>query len=98
MIVNANPNRFPREEIKAVLEQRQIRYRSLAAGSLAQELGAPLFSNLALLGYFSAFENAPFGHRELRAIIGKTSPGRFLEINLKIFDAGLERAMKEKGA
>ncbi len=98
LIVNANPSRFPREEIKAALEERQIHYRSLPASSLAQELGAPQFSNLALLGYFSAFENAPFGHRELRAIIGKTSPGRFLEINLKIFDAGLERAMKEKGA
>jgi indolepyruvate ferredoxin oxidoreductase beta subunit len=98
MVVNANPDRFPREEIRDLLAKKEIVYRSLPAGSIAQELGAPLFSNLALLGYFSAFGNSLFGPQELRTVIEKISPGRFMQINLKIFDAGHEFATKEKGA
>jgi indolepyruvate ferredoxin oxidoreductase beta subunit len=98
MYVNANPDRFPREEISGYLAEKEVVYRSLPAESIAQELGAPPFSNLALLGYFSAFDNPPFSQQELRTVIEKISPGGFKQINLKIFDAGHERAMKEKGA
>jgi indolepyruvate ferredoxin oxidoreductase beta subunit len=96
MYVNANADHFPREEIRGFLAKKEIFYRSFAARSIAQELGAPLASNLAMLGYFSSFDNPPFGPQELRAVIEEISPGRFKQVNLKIFDAGHERAMKEK--
>jgi indolepyruvate ferredoxin oxidoreductase beta subunit len=98
MYVNANADHFPREEIRGFLAKKEIFYRSFPAGFVAQELGAPLSSNLALLGYFSAFDNTPFSQEELRGVIEKISPGGFRQINLKIFDAGRERAMKEKAA
>lgn len=98
MYVNANVDHFPREEVRGFLAKKGIFYRSLPAGSIAQEMGAPLSSNLAMLGYFSTFDNPPFGQQELRSVIEKISPERFRQINLKIFDAGHERAMKEKGA
>jgi indolepyruvate ferredoxin oxidoreductase beta subunit len=97
MYVNANPDLFPREEIRGFLAKKEISYRSFPAGSVAQDLGAPLSSNLALLGYFCALENTPFAHQELRGVIERVSPGTFRQINLKIFDAGHERAVKEKG-
>jgi indolepyruvate ferredoxin oxidoreductase beta subunit len=97
MYVNANADRFPREEIRGFLAKKEIFYRSFPAGSIAQELGAPRSSNLAMLAYFSTFDNPPFGQQELRTVIEKISPGRFRQINLEIFDAGHERAMKEKG-
>jgi indolepyruvate ferredoxin oxidoreductase beta subunit len=98
MVVNAKPGRFPREETKHFLDRKEIIYRSIPADAIAQKLGAPLSSNLALLGYFSAGNNAPFGHQELRAVIERISPERFREKNLAIFDAGLGRASEEKGA
>jgi indolepyruvate ferredoxin oxidoreductase, beta subunit len=98
MYVNTNADHFPREEVRGFLAKKEIFYRSFPAGSVALELGAALSSNLAMLGYFSAFDNTPFGPEELRGVIEKISPVRFSQINLKIFDAGLERAMEEKGA
>jgi indolepyruvate ferredoxin oxidoreductase beta subunit len=97
MYVDANVDQFPRKEVRGFLDKKEIFYRFFPAGSVAQDLGAPLSSNLALLGYFSAFDNTPFGQEELRRVIEKISPERFREINLKVFDAGHERATKEKG-
>jgi Pyruvate/2-oxoacid:ferredoxin oxidoreductase gamma subunit len=57
-----------------------------------------LSSNLALLGFFSGLDDALFSHAELRATVTKISPERAREKNLRIFDAGLEKAIKEKGA
>jgi len=98
MYVNANAQPFPREEVKAYLEKLNILSRALPAGQLAQELGAPMSSNLALLGFFSAFEERPVTREDLRKTIENISPERFRDKNLIIFDAGLERGLKEKGA
>lgn len=93
--VNTDSQKFPTEEVKSFLEKREISYRSVPAGTIAQELGAPLSSNLALLGYFSAFGEAPVTNEEMRNTIDQISPDKFKEINLKVFDAGHERGMEE---
>jgi indolepyruvate ferredoxin oxidoreductase beta subunit len=92
--VNTDTNHFPRDEVKGFLENRGIVCRSLPAGKIAQELGAPRSSNLTLLGYFSAFGEGPVSHQELRETIMKMSPDRFKEINLEVFDEGLKRGME----
>jgi hypothetical protein len=69
--------------------------RSLPAAAIAQERGAPLSSNLALLGYFSAFGEGPIPHDEMRETVERISPERFREMNLAIFDAGCEKAKGE---
>jgi indolepyruvate ferredoxin oxidoreductase beta subunit len=97
MVVNANPEHFPRKDVKGFLGKKEIIYRSLLAGSMAQELGAPMSANLALLGYFSGFDDTPFDHLEIRSIVEKISPERFREKNLQIFDAGVAVAAKEEG-
>jgi len=91
MYVNTNSKHFPREEAKGLLEKRRIIYRSIPAGSIAQELGAPRSSNLALLGYFSAFGEGPIGYKDLKATIDTISPQKFKDINLNVFEAGYER-------
>lgn len=98
LYVNANAHPFPREEVKAYLEKKNILYRALPAGQMAQELGAPMSSNLALLGFFSAFGEGPMGREDLRLTIEKISPDPFRDKNLMIFDAGLERGLKEREA
>ncbi len=96
--VNTSSQHFPREEVKEFLNKRKIIYRSVSAGTIALELGAPMSSNLALLGFFSAFGEGLVNQDELRATIKHISPGRFKEINLNVFDAGFEKGMEEKRA
>jgi indolepyruvate ferredoxin oxidoreductase beta subunit len=91
MFVNTNSRHFPREEVRNFLDKRAVIYRSVPAATIAQELGAPRSSNLALLGYFSAFVVGPVGYEELKATIDKMSPKKLKDINMKIFQAGYTR-------
>lgn len=93
--VNANSQHFPRKEVKGFLDKREIIYRSVPAGKIALELDAPLCTNLALIGYFSAFGEGPASEKELRETIKNISLDRFREINLKVFQAGLEKGLEE---
>lgn len=97
MFVNADPKPFPRGEVKAFLDTMEITYHAIAASELATGLGAPLSSNLALLGYFSALDQGPVNHEELRATIDRISPDRFREKNLMVFDAGLRSGLEKRG-
>jgi indolepyruvate ferredoxin oxidoreductase, beta subunit len=96
LFANADSGRFPVDKVRVFLEKGRIACHAVPAGAIAQELGAPLSSNLALLGFFSGLDDALFSHSELRATITKISPEPVREKNLRIFDAGLEKAIKEK--
>jgi len=98
LYVNARPGRFPKDEVKAYLEKRGIAYHATPAGDMAMELGAPMSTNLALLGFYSAFEEIPATHEELRATIERITPERFLEANFRVFDAGYEAASSNGGS
>ena len=68
-------------------------YLALDALSLAQAHGlAPVAANLILLGYAAGKKTLFADSRILEGIIGKISPPRFLEANLKAFRLGLEAA------
>jgi indolepyruvate ferredoxin oxidoreductase beta subunit len=55
-------------------------------------------TNLALLGFFSAFKEGPLSQDEIRRTIDQISPDRFKEINLKVFDAGFENGSKKNAS
>jgi indolepyruvate ferredoxin oxidoreductase beta subunit len=102
MYVNINSHHSPKEEVKAFIAKRDIIYRSVSAGAIALEMRAPFSSNLAILGYFSAFREGPFrespvNHEALRTTIETISPDRFKEKNLKVFDAGFQKGIGEVG-
>lgn len=97
LYVNANPRRFPRENVKGYLDKREVACHSAPAGEMAMELGAPMSTNVALLGFYSAFEEIPATHSELRATIERITPERFLDVNLRVFDAGYEAASNNGG-
>jgi len=92
LFINTNANHFPLEDVQAFLDMREIVYRAVPAGVLARELGAPRSSNLALLGFFSAFSEKPFTFGEILQTIEKISPDRSKGINRKVFEAGHQRA------
>ncbi|RJR37246.1 MAG: indolepyruvate ferredoxin oxidoreductase [Desulfobacteraceae bacterium] len=96
MYINTESHDFPKVEIREYLKKREILCRGVQAGRIAEELGGPLSSNLALLGYFAAMEESPASAEEMRSTIERISPERFRETNLRIFDAGVERAREEK--
>lgn len=81
---------FPRSGVKAYLDDRDISYHGVPAGRIALELDIPMSSNLALIGFFSAFKSSPFNPDELRNTIEKLSPARFQKSNLMVFDRGLQ--------
>ena len=80
---------FPRKEVKSYLRDMQIGYFSFPAAKLALDLGAPMATNLALIGFFAAHDKQPFQADDLRQAVQSLSPVRFREINLEVFDAGL---------
>jgi indolepyruvate ferredoxin oxidoreductase beta subunit len=88
---DASRDGFPRKEVKSYLENMAIQYFSIPAAEMALDLGAPMSTNLALIGYFAAFQSEPFQADDLRKTVQRVSPERFREINLKVFDAGLTR-------
>jgi indolepyruvate ferredoxin oxidoreductase beta subunit len=96
LYINSSSPAFPNEKAKKYLEAKKIRCRSVPASSIAIALGAPMSSNLALLGYFSAFGEDPFSYGDLRSVIQRISPDRLKEKNIEIFDAGHDKGVAEK--
>ncbi len=88
LYVNAEENKFPRKDVIPYIENQGITYHAFPAQKTAMALGYPMSTNLALMGFFSAFEDEPFTHGDLRDTIITVSPERFRENNLKVFDAG----------
>jgi indolepyruvate ferredoxin oxidoreductase beta subunit len=97
MYVNADPEEFPREEVKGFLDKREIAYRALLAVSIAQGLDALRSSNLALLGFFSAFDEGPLTYSELKRTIEKISPEILKNSNLKVFEEGHKKGSGSRG-
>jgi len=87
LYVNADPGLFPRQEVRPYIKDKGITYHCLPATKEAMHLGAPMASNLALVGFFSAFDEEPFSSGEIRETIERISPSRFRDLNLKVFDA-----------
>jgi indolepyruvate ferredoxin oxidoreductase beta subunit len=96
MYVNTGSPRFPREETRHFLKENEIICRSLPAVAIARELGSPMSLNLALLGYFSAFDEGPITRGDLSATIERISPDRVKANNLQVFDAGLKKGLEER--
>ena len=80
---------FPRGRVKPYLDKMAIQYNALPAGKIALDLGAPVSSNLAMIGFFAAFQTGPFAADDFRETIESISPERFKDINLQVFEKGL---------
>ena len=97
MFVNADQGKPRTEEIEIFLGDYDVSYHAAPAWAIARKFNAPMSSNLALLGFFSAFVHKPVNNQELRKTIENISPDKFKDINLKVFDAGFEKGSKKAG-
>lgn len=89
---------FPRKEVLPYSKSMQIACYALPAARIALDSGIPMSSNLALLGFFSAFEASPFSPNDLQEAIDSVTPERFKKINLRVFAKGLELGRKTTAA
>ncbi len=96
LYANTSSEGFPRKEVRPYLENMGIVCRAVPASRVASKMRAPMSSNLALLGFFSAFEDGPVGYDDLKKTIDKVSPSRSGTINLKVFDAGFQRGTQQR--
>jgi Pyruvate/2-oxoacid:ferredoxin oxidoreductase gamma subunit len=80
--------------VRGYLAEKEITGRAVSAGKIALDMGAPMSSNLALLGFCSAYEDNPFDYETLRRTVAQISPDRFRDKNLSIFDAGHQEGNK----
>jgi indolepyruvate ferredoxin oxidoreductase, beta subunit len=87
MYVNGPTEGFPSPQVALYLEKNGIACRCVEAGKVAMEQGSPMSSNLALVGFFSAFGEGPFTFDDLRDTVERISPEKFRDTNLRIFDA-----------
>jgi len=83
---------FPDPKVKGYLKENRIACHAIRAGKLALDMGAPMSTNLALIGFFSTLDQCPFSGSELRQTVETVSPEPFREVNLKVFDAGAGQA------
>jgi indolepyruvate ferredoxin oxidoreductase beta subunit len=97
LYASAPSSSFPRKEVKAYLDERCISHQALDATKAAGGLGAPQSANLALLGFFSAFDPQPLSHEDLRGTVARISPERFRATNLSVFDAGFTEGRGRAG-
>ncbi|MBW1780818.1 MAG: indolepyruvate oxidoreductase subunit beta [Deltaproteobacteria bacterium] len=96
LYVNAREGAVAREEVRSYLDRMEMACHFFPASATAVALGAPRSSNLALLGFFSAFQDGLMGRDGLRKTIAEVSPERFRDINLKVFDRGFQRGAGER--
>lgn len=81
---------FPDARVAGYLDRKGISPHAMDAARTAMELGGAKSTNLAMIGFFSAFGVGPLAADDLRATVANISPKAFREMNLKIFDACLE--------
>ena len=89
--INSLSGDFWDPRVKAYLERNNIAAHSLAADSIAMELGSPRSANLALIGHAASVPEVPFSHDEIKATIERLSPSKWREVNLRAFEAGYGR-------
>jgi len=92
VVLNNGHNREIPAAFRSSLESVAATSYAMDASGTARALGAPVAANLVLIGFASALEGFPLKGEKIRQTIERLSPPRFLEPNLKAFDAGHDKA------
>jgi len=78
--------------IERLLKKRRVQYFLLDADAIAMQKGMIQSSNMAMLGFFSAFDITPFSCDNIKETIRQKVKVRLVEKNLEVFQAGYESA------
>ncbi|MCX7966643.1 MAG: 2-oxoacid:acceptor oxidoreductase family protein, partial [Syntrophorhabdaceae bacterium] len=90
-IVNSKNTIIP-ESVDGVFKKRGIRYFLIDGDKIAKEKGMIQASNMAILGFFSAFSIGPYNFDLLREAIKKKVKENLVRKNLEVFEEGYKKA------
>jgi indolepyruvate ferredoxin oxidoreductase beta subunit len=82
----------PVDRMLALLGEQVGGLLAFDAGAWAREAGSPLAVNMVLLGALAATAYLPFSQDDLRHILTTRTNPKFMEANLKAFQAGADAA------
>jgi indolepyruvate ferredoxin oxidoreductase beta subunit len=86
----------PVDRMLALLGEHVGGLLAFDAGERARQAGSPLAVNMVLLGALAATTYLPFTQEELRHILRTRTNPKFLEANLKAFQAGADAAEDDR--
>ncbi|HOP85270.1 MAG TPA: 2-oxoacid:acceptor oxidoreductase family protein [Syntrophorhabdaceae bacterium] len=81
------------ESVDKVLKKRNIAYFLIDGDKIAKEKGMIQASNMAILGFFSAFSIGPYNHDALRHTIEKKVKESLVLKNIEVFEEGFLKAV-----
>ncbi|HOV89778.1 MAG TPA: 2-oxoacid:acceptor oxidoreductase family protein [Syntrophorhabdaceae bacterium] len=90
-IINSKNTSIP-EPVKDLLIKRSASSYIIDGDGVAKKTGMIQASNMALLGFFSAFSIGPYRYDSLRDTIKEKVAQRFVKKNIDVFQAGYEEA------
>ena len=85
---------YEEELVKPLSDISHLKAYPIPATRIAEEVGNRLFTNLVVLGCFSAITKAASAEAMKKALPGLV-PDRFLDANLKAFDKGYEYGLSK---
>jgi indolepyruvate ferredoxin oxidoreductase beta subunit len=77
---------------------RGKKFNSIHATRIAEDLGAPVITNLVLLGFAAAHAGFPIDYNLLKKVLKNISPPRVLEINTRALEEGFNTARNSQGS
>jgi indolepyruvate ferredoxin oxidoreductase, beta subunit len=87
--------RYPEEgELVRLLHKVSSRVIVFDATKLAEEAGDPIATNMVMLGALAASNVLPFSEEEIKATMKESIPSRFIGLNMKSFESGVEAFKK----
>ena len=89
IIVNSNLPNYPDARVAAQLAALNVALRVVDADAIVRALGRASVANVALIGFAATSAGFPFTREALRETIARVAAARFVEVNLKAFDAGV---------
>lgn len=90
-IVNSKTANIP-DPVVEILKRRQIDYFLIDGDKIAKEKGMIQASNMAILGFFSAFSIGPYSYDSLKETIKSNVKKAFVSKNLEVFEEGYAMA------
>lgn len=81
------------QDISNLLQERNVACHLVDGDGVAMRRSMIQASNMAILGFFSALSVAPFNLENVQATIRRKVPGKVLQKNLEVFQAGYDLAI-----
>lgn len=92
----SNGDRFDQNVLR-YLEKRNVAFHAFDASGISLEMGSVRAANICLIGFSIGTGLTPFTKDDLKDVLQRLSRKTDVNLNLKIFDMGIELGIKSQG-